>query len=422
MNQTIKFIDLFAGMGGLRLGFEQALKDLNIKGESVFVSEIKNHAKVAYTQNFSNEEISGDITEISATDIPDFDYLLAGFPCQAFSSAGNRLGFEDTRGTLFFDVARILKEKKPCGFLLENVEGLVEHNKGQTLNTMLTVLEELGYQVNYEVLDSKSFGLAQSRKRIYIVGTKTNKPDLENFPENFSNVSSIIQKDVSSMNCDFSKKLLKHYKLEELHGKSIKDKRGGTNNIHSWDFGLKGDISRKQKELLSFLLRQRRNKKWADIIGIDWMDGMPLTVEMIQSFFETENLKEMLDDLVDKGYLAYEYPKQRVNNKRVYDETLQKGYNIVTGKLSFKYSKIIDPNDVTPTLVATDMSKLAVPVNGGLRSLTPREGFRLFGFPESYDIKDLPITKIYDLLGNTVCVPVVEKVAKRLLEADGWSC
>jgi len=422
MSQTIKFIDLFAGMGGLRLGFEQALKDLNIKGKSVFVSEIKSHAKVAYTQNFSDDKISGDITTISATDIPDFDYLLAGFPCQAFSSAGNRLGFEDTRGTLFFDVARILKEKNPNGFLLENVEGLVDHNRGQTLNTMLAVLQELGYQVSYKVLDSKSFGLAQSRKRIYIVGTKMNKPNLENFIENFSDVSSIIQTDVSSTNCDFSKKLLKHYKLEELHGKSIKDKRGGTNNIHSWNFGLKGDISQEQKELLSLLLKQRRNKKWADIIGIDWMDGMPLTLEMIQTFFESENLKDMLDDLVNKGYLAYEHPKQRVNNKRIYDETLKKGYNIVTGKLSFKYSKIIDPNDVTPTLVATDMSKLAVPVNGGLRSLTPREGFRLFGFPENYDIKDLPITKIYDLLGNTVCVPVVKKVAKRLLEADGWSC
>lgn len=422
MIQTLKFIDLFAGMGGLRLGFEQALKDLNIKGESVFVSEIKTHAKIAYSQNFPNEKIFGDIIEISATDIPDFDYLLAGFPCQAFSSAGNRLGFEDTRGTLFFDVARILTEKEPRGFLLENVEGLVKHNKGQTLNTMLTVLQELDYHVSYEVLDSKFFGLAQSRKRIYIVGTKIDKPDLANFEEKFFNISSIIQKDIPPVNCDFSKKLLKHYKLEELHGKSIKDKRGGVNNIHSWDFGLKGDISQEQKELLSLLLKQRRNKKWADVIGIDWMDGMPLTVEMIQTFYENENLKSMLNDLVGKGYLAYEYPKQRINNKRIYDETLQKGYNIVTGKLSFKYSKIIDPNDVTPTLVATDMSKLAVPVNGGLRSLTPREGLRLFGFPESYNINDLPITKIYDLLGNTVCVPVVEKVAKRLLKADGWSC
>lgn len=419
MQKTIKFIDLFAGMGGLRLGFEQALEKLGLQGKSVFVSEIKEHAKAAYLQNFPNEKITGDITAVNASDIPDFDFLLAGFPCQAFSSAGNRLGFEDTRGTLFFDVARILKEKKPRGFLLENVEGLVEHNKGQTLKTMLTVLNKLDYQVSYKVLDSKSFDLAQSRKRIYIVGSKKVKPDLGNFEENYANVSTIIQNDVAVSNCDFSEKLLKYYKIEELHGKSIKDKRGGANNIHSWDFGLKGDITPKQKELLSLLLKQRRNKKWADIIGIDWMDGMPLTVQMIETFYQDNNLKSLLDDLVEKGYLAYEHPKKKVNNKREYDETLEKGYNIVTGKLSFKYSKIIDPNDVTPTLVATDMSKLAVPVNGGLRSLTPREGFRLFGFPESYNITDLPITKIYDLLGNTVCVPVVKRVAERLLIAEG---
>jgi len=418
MEQKIKFIDLFAGMGGLRLGFEQALKELELEGMSVFVSEIKHHAKEAYSQNFSNEEIFGDITKINAADIPDFDYLLAGFPCQAFSNAGNRLGFEDTRGTLFFDVARILKEKKPSGFLLENVEGLVEHDKGQTLNTMLMILQELGYHVNYKVLDSKSFGLAQSRKRIYIVGSRIGTPDLEEFDENFSTVSNIIQKDVPVVSCDFSKKLLTYYKVEELHGKSIKDKRGGFNNIHSWDFALKGEINAEQKELLSLLLKQRRNKKWADIIGIQWMDGMPLTTEMIRTFYDNENLQELLNDLVKKGYLAYEFPKKRINNKRVYDETLQKGYNIITGKLSFKYSKIIDPNDVTPTLVATDMSKLAVPTHSGLRSLTPREGLRLFGFPENYEIKNLPITKIYDLLGNTVCVPVFKQVAMRLLETN----
>ena len=417
--KTIRFIDLFAGMGGLRLGFEQALNSLGYKGESVFVSEIKNHAKIAYSQNFPNEMISGDITQVDAKDVPDFDYLLAGFPCQAFSSAGKRLGFEDTRGTLFFEVARILKAKKPIGFLLENVEGLVEHNGGQTLTTMLDVLDELGYKVSYRVLDSKNFGLAQSRKRIYIVGSKREIPDLENFEKSSSTVSDILEANVPAENCDFSKKILKHYKIGELYGKSIKDKRGGDNNIHSWDFSLKGDITTKQRELLSLLLKQRRNKKWADVIGIDWMDGMPLTIEMIKTFYDDKNLQKMLDDLVAKGYLAYEHPKKKDGNKRVYDETLQKGYNIVTGKLSFKYSKIIDPNGVTPTLVATDMSKLAVPAGEGLRSLTAREGFRLFGFPEDYKIEDLPITKIYDLLGNTVCVPTVEKVAERLLLANG---
>ena len=146
--QKIKFVDLFAGMGGLRLGFEQGLKELGIQGESVFVSEIKKHAISAYRKNFPNEKIYGDITQIDASMIPDFDILLAGFPCQAFSNAGKRLGFEDTRGTLFFDVARILKEKKPTGFILENVEGLVTHDKGKTLLVIMNTLEELNYSVS----------------------------------------------------------------------------------------------------------------------------------------------------------------------------------------------------------------------------------------------------------------------------------
>ncbi|MEC0348215.1 DNA (cytosine-5-)-methyltransferase [Bacillus subtilis] len=415
---TIKYIDLFAGMGGLRLGFEQALHDMGLKGESVFVSEIKKHAIEAYKKNFPNEEIHGDITQIDENTLPDFDYVLAGFPCQAFSSAGNRLGFEDTRGTLFFDVARIIKKKQPKGFLLENVEGLVTHDGGNTLRVILSTLEELGYKVNYKVLDSQNFGLAQSRKRIYIVGARKDIPNLDLFEVKKEKLDSIIEYDVEPLHSEFTDKLLSHYTLEDVIGKQIKDKRGGENNIHSWDFGLKGEISEKQKELLDVLLRQRRNKKWASIIGIDWMDGMPLTVEMISTFYEDENLKELLDDLVEKGYLAYEYPKKKVGNRRIYDESLEKGYNIITGKLSFEYSKILDPNGVTPTLVATDVSKLAVPVREGIRPLTTREGLKLFGFPDSYSVEHLDKTKVFDLLGNTVCVPVVKAVARRLLKVD----
>jgi len=144
----ITFIDLFAGMGGMRIGFEQAVAELGFLSECIFSSEIKTHAKAVYQCNFGEDYTHGDITQVNEKDMPDFDFLLAGFPCQAFSNAGKRLGFEDTRGTLFFDVARILKEKKPKGFLLENVEGLVTHNNGATLETILTVLDDLGYNVS----------------------------------------------------------------------------------------------------------------------------------------------------------------------------------------------------------------------------------------------------------------------------------
>ena len=135
--KLFKFIDLFAGLGGTRIGFEQACEELGINSKCVFTSEIKEYAVDIYKKNFSNEDVSGDITKVNEKNIPDFDFLLGGFPCQAFSAAGKREGFGDSRGILFFDVARIIKEKKPKGFLLENVEGLVTHDKGQTLKIIL---------------------------------------------------------------------------------------------------------------------------------------------------------------------------------------------------------------------------------------------------------------------------------------------
>ena len=142
---------------------------------------------------------------------------------------------------------------------------------------------------------------------------------------------------------------------------------------------------------------------------------MPLTLDMISSFYNSPNLKDLLDDLVKKGYLVFEYPKKKIGNKRIYDETLKKGYNIVTGKLSFEFTKILSPFEVTPTIVATDVSKLAVPVNNGIRKLTVKEGLKLFGFPDYYDLSLLSEKEAFDLLGNTVCVPVIKSVSKKLI-------
>lgn len=158
------FIDLFAGIGGTRLAFE------SVGGQCVFTSEWDKYAKKTYTANFG-EEPHGDITKISTKVIPDFDVLLAGFPCQPFSSIGKRQGFlHETQGTLFYDVARILKDKRPKAFMLENVQGLITHDKGKTLQTIMGVLNNLGYTVQYKVLNAADFGIPQMRKRIYIVG------------------------------------------------------------------------------------------------------------------------------------------------------------------------------------------------------------------------------------------------------------
>lgn len=162
---TLKAIDLFAGVGGIRLGFEQVFSK-NI--EFVFSSELDKFACQTYRANF-NEIPHGDITQINEKDIPPHDIILAGFPCQAFSIAGLRKGFEDTRGTLFFDVARIAKYHKPKLIFLENVKGFKNHNKGDTFKVVKQTLEELGYRVYADVLNAKNFGVPQNRERIYII-------------------------------------------------------------------------------------------------------------------------------------------------------------------------------------------------------------------------------------------------------------
>ena len=167
-NSKIKIIDLFAGIGGIRLGFEKA-SNQNI--ECVFTSEWNKYSQQTYLANFNDLTIHGDITKISEDFIPKHDILLAGFPCQPFSQAGLKKGFSDTRGTLFFDIERILIAKKPQAFLLENVKQLKGHDKGKTLKTILEHLKAIGYEnVQYEILKAREFGLPQNRERIYIVG------------------------------------------------------------------------------------------------------------------------------------------------------------------------------------------------------------------------------------------------------------
>lgn len=429
--QTIKFIDLFAGIGGTRLGFEQACIAQGLAPQCVFTSEIKEYAIHAYKQNFNGCDVFGDITQMDEKEVPDFNFLLAGFPCQPFSFAGSRHGFNDIRGTLFFDIIRILKEKKPEGFLLENVEGLVNHDKinaadeyGQTLDIILKSLRALGYFVAYKVLNAADFGVPQNRKRIYILGSLSRAISLEGFSVKNSSLGDILESGQEKMQSEFVNKLLSHYAVSDLHGRSIKDKRGGRNNIHSWDFDLKGVVSEEQKIILSKLLRQRRQKRWAVQKGIQWMDGMPLSLDEIKTFHQSIYLEENLNDLVHKGYLKYEYPKEivyerlengRMKSKRVPATDKEKGYNIVVGKLSFEVSKILDPNDVTPTLVATDVTRLAVVDGDGLRKLSVREGLRLSGFPEWYTLNGVSYVESFDLLGNTVIVPVIDMVCQRYI-------
>jgi len=174
-SKKVKFIDLFAGIGGIRIAFERA------GGKCVFSSEWDAPCQIMYEANFG-EKPFGDITKLNAADVPEHDILTGGFPCQAFSIIGNKLGFADTRGTLFFDIERILKAKQPQAFLLENVKQLTTHDNGRTFKVISERLEDLGYIVHYKVLNGLDFGIPQKRERIIIVGFNKDYPF--KFPQN----------------------------------------------------------------------------------------------------------------------------------------------------------------------------------------------------------------------------------------------
>jgi len=164
--KPIKYFSMFSGIGGFEHGME--LSDYEF--ENVGFSEIDEYAKGIYQRHYPKHINYGDATRIRTEELPDFDFLVGGFPCQSFSIAGNRQGLDDTRGTLFFEIARILRDKKPRYFLLENVRNLLSHDKGNTFKTIIGVFSELGYTISWKICNSRDHGVPQNRERIYIVG------------------------------------------------------------------------------------------------------------------------------------------------------------------------------------------------------------------------------------------------------------
>ncbi len=325
-----KSIDLFAGIGGIRLGFEQAFDD-NL--ETVFVSEWDEPAQKTYKENFNdNFEIAGDITKVDEKDIPAFDICLAGFPCQAFSMAGQRKGFDDDykgicRGTLFLDVARICEEHKPKVIFCENVKGLISHDKGNTLKVILKTFEDLGYKVFYKVLNSKDFGVPQNRERIYIVAFRNDiKCDNFQFPEPTDTTKTI--RDIMEENAVSVKYYLSDVYMQTLINHKARHEAKGNG------FGY-------------------------EIRSLDGIAGA-----------------------------------------------------IVCGGMGRERNLIIDKRlkDFTPvTHIKGEVNR------DGIRKMTPREWARLQGFPDTYKLT-LADTHLYKQLGNSVTVPVIKEIAKKIKE------
>lgn len=411
----LKFIDLFAGTGGIRLGLEAALDQQGIAHRCVKSVEIDRRACETYQLNFG-EDAYADIREVQ--EVEPFDILLAGFPCQAFSYAGKQLGFADTRGTLFFEIERLIEKYQPKFCFLENVRGLTTHDKGRTLATILERLRNQGYYVDYRLLNSSNFGLPQNRVRVYIFAAKipmytnlvsdTGAVDTRGLAvtkslDLFSNtdmdrveVSSILEQ-ASDEKYDCSPVFVEKLKqiflgdLKRLHGLRFIDTRHG-HSLHSWDIGLKGECTEAERDFMNQLISNRRRH----VFGTH-QDGKALSVEQIKTFYRADHLDDILAALLHKGYLRQ-----------------QDGFfNPVCGNMSFEVFKFLDPNSISVTLTSSDSHKLGIYHQERVRRITPRECARMQGYPDSYRLHPQD-AHAYKQLGNAVSVTVVERLLQDL--------
>lgn len=400
----------------MRLAFESAARSLNLETECVLSSEINPDAQLVYQTNFGDTPL-GDIRLIDQ--LPEHQILLAGFPCQSFSYAGKKAGFGDTRGTLFFEIVRLIDTFKPQAFIFENVRGLVSHDSGQTLETIKGEMSDRGYSFDYFVLNSSNFSLPQNRVRVYLVGILNASPqfrlvsDLGPKDSHSSNHQQLslfyplsqpitvadILEDNPDAKYDCSPEFVKALKqivnqdLNRLHGMRLIDYRGG-NSIHSWELGLRGECSLDEIELMNLFILKRRNKEFGN-----HQDGKLLTKEQIATFFAHPNLDEILDSLVTKKYL------QRNNLL----------YKPVSGNFSFEVYKFLDPAKISVTVVASDANRLGVYYNHRVRRITPREAARLQGFPDNFSLHSND-DKAYHQMGNSVSVNVVTTVAEEVIQ------
>jgi DNA (cytosine-5)-methyltransferase 1 len=296
---------------------------------------------------------------------------------------------------------------------LENVSNLILLDNGKSIERICEEFKKIDYNVSYKKLNAKDFGIPQNRERVFIICSYKNNINFDKlkYVNNNVKLKNIIDNDSKYIDIDdkFAKKILNLHLETPLYGYKMQDKRGGKYNIHSWDIGVNGEIISEEKTLINKIMTERRKKHWAEKKNIEWMDGMPLTLDEIKTFYNVPNLKPMLDNLVEKKYLKIEKPKKLVSGKRIYDEEGLDGYNICKGKLSFPITNILDPNSVSPTLTSTDSNKLAIIIdNKFIRKLTDNEIKELCGFPKTFILPN-DVDK-YDLFGNTVVPQVIEAV------------
>ena len=367
----MKFLELCAGIGG----FRQALENLGC--ECVGWSEIDKYAIKLYSAWYNDDCNFGDVTKIEAETLPDFDLLVGGFPCQAFSIAGKRMGFDDTRGTIFFDFARIMKAKKPKFAIFENVKGLLNHDGGKTYETILQTLNELGYDAQWGILNTKFHGLPQNRERVYIVANLRERSSTKILFERGDGITDKVERTEQSIIGDYYTE----------NGKT-----------HQWG-GVIGDES-----IVPCLMAGEY--KSPRIVKIGSIGGKPCQSDQVYSPSGVSVTLSAQNG--GKGAMTGLYKIGDIDG------------------LNTQYSRVYDSKGVSTTINAQGGGLGAKTglynIEHKVRRLTPKECFRLQGFKDemvelgySIGISD---TQLYKMAGNAVSVPVVEWVAKRVLDWD----
>jgi DNA (cytosine-5)-methyltransferase 1 len=380
---------LFAGIGGFDLAFQ------NCNHTTVGACEIDEYARRIFSKQFPNVPIEQDATKLRPEELPDFDILSAGFPCQSFSIAGQRRGFDDTRGSLFFEIARIAKEKKPPYLLLENVKGLLSHDKGQTFRTILATLDEMGYDAEWQVLNSRYF-VPQNRERIFIIGYLRGSSTRKIFP-------------LGSLNKQATTKQLKQIGSIDTKGHNslwgrVYDPDGLASNLiaHGGGLGAKTGLYAVTKDHNK--LRQTQDESLA--LDANYYKGP-----------DNHGQRTMIFMAHTKGNI-----KQRIQNR---DESWtltsnNKDWGVIepaivadrSRTLAGKGRNLESPKPITNSITSVSKDNYLLE-HSRIRRLTPKECERLQGFPDDYTA-GISDTQRYRCLGNAVTVPVVQYIVSKL--------
>lgn len=422
-NKPVRVFSMFTGIGG----FEVGLSHSNIEYEMVGFSEIDKYAIQIFEKNFKGVKNYGNATTINESELPDFDLLAGGFPCQAFSMAGKRKGFNDTRGTLFFDIARILAHKKPKHFILENVKGLLSHDNGRTMQTILEVLSDIGYMVQWELLNSKNYGVPQNRERVYIVGhlRGTSRPEV--FP-----IREIFREDnTENKPIEITKDMSQPYRVYDEKGLAVtlKSEGGGVGaktglykvgarfkdgNVILQDTSTcldanyyKGfDNMGQRTGAVQIKIKEATKKGYATA-----EEGDSINLTQPNSNTRRGRVGKQIAQTIDTKMEQYTLIKYKYGQKSL-NETLEKS-NLKDDDIKALDLYNRKAKDICPTLTEPHHNSIRLYERSKIRRLTPIECERLQGFPDGWT-EGISDTQRYKCLGNAVTTNVVTEIINRL--------